>query len=78
MKTLIEFIVGLFTIIGAVAFWLFGFAFILAFPVMWCWDYIMPRLFGVSEITYFEAFALYVLCGLLFKQTKTIEKETVK
>lgn len=78
MKSFIEFVLGLFTILGAIAFWLFGFAFILAFPVMWCWDYVMPRLFGLPEITYFEAAALYILCGLLFKSTKTVEKEKGK
>lgn len=78
MKSITEFLVGLFTIIGFIAFWLFGAATILAFPVMWCWDFVMPRLFGLSEITYFQAFALYFLCGLLFKQTKTIEKDKSK
>jgi hypothetical protein len=75
MKQILGFFFGLFTIIGYVAFWLFGSAFILALPVMWCWDFIMPKLFALREITYWEAFALYILCGLLFKSTKTIEKE---
>lgn len=75
MKYIVEFFFGVFTIIGFVAFWLFGLAFILAFPVMWCWDYAISGIFNLPEITYWQAFALYILCGLLFKSTKTIEKE---
>jgi hypothetical protein len=78
MKSIIGFLIGLLTVIGALAFGLFGFGFILAFPVMWCWDYVMPSLFGLPEITYLQSFVLYFMCGLLFKQTKTIEKEKIK
>jgi len=78
MKSLLEFLTGLLTLFGVLIFMLFGFGIILAFPVMWCWDYVMPALFKLPEITYFQALALYLLCGLLFKQTKTVEKETKK
>lgn len=38
----------------------------ISFPVMWLWNGIMPDLFGVSEIGYWQAFGLYVLCNILF------------
>jgi len=38
-----------------------------ALPIMWIWDYIMPHLFGVPEITWFKAWLLYILCNILFK-----------
>ena len=38
-----------------------------AVPIMWIWDYIMPYLFGVPEITWFKAWLLYILCNILFK-----------
>lgn len=38
-----------------------------ALPVMWLWDWLMPTIFGLNEITLFQAWGLSVLCGLLFK-----------
>lgn len=78
MRNLSKLIGSLLTLFGVIIFMLFGFGIILAFPVMWCWDYVMPRLFNLPEITYLQALALYLLCGLLFKQTKTIEKTQTK
>ena len=38
-----------------------------ALPVMWLWDWLMPTIFGLKEITLFQAWGLMALCGLLFK-----------
>jgi hypothetical protein len=38
-----------------------------AVPVMLLWDWLMPTLFGLKEITLFQAWGLSVLSGLLFK-----------
>lgn len=38
-----------------------------ALPVMWLWDWLMPTIFGLKEITMFQAWGLSALCGLLFK-----------
>ena len=38
-----------------------------ALPVMWLWDWLMPTIFGLKEITLFQAWGLMDLCGLLFK-----------
>ena len=38
-----------------------------ALPVMWLWDWLMPTIFGLKEITLFQAWGLSALCGLLFK-----------
>ena len=36
-------------------------------PVMLLWDWLMPELFGLKEITLFQAWGLTFLCALLFK-----------
>lgn len=72
---IIGFFFGILTVIGFLLFSLFGYALILAFPVMWLWDYVMPSLLRVSEITYLQAFGLYVLCGMLFKNSAATKKE---
>jgi len=38
-----------------------------ALPVMWLWDWLMPTIFGLKEITVFQAWGLSALCGMLFK-----------
>lgn len=41
---------------------------LLAFPVMWLWNWVMPVL-GVSTLTYWQSWGMFVLCNLLFKGT---------
>ena len=38
-----------------------------AFPVMWIWNYMMPELFGLPFISFWQAFWGTFMCGLLFK-----------
>ncbi len=35
-------------------------------PVMWLWNWLMPDLFGLQQITIWQALGLSVLCSLLF------------
>jgi len=51
------------------------FSALLALPVMWLWDWIMPILFGLGTITWAQAWGLMVLCGFLFKSTTTVKKD---
>jgi hypothetical protein len=46
-------------------------AVLVAFPVKWMWNYLMPELFGLKEIGFWQALAMFVLCGLLFKPTSS-------
>jgi len=40
---------------------------VLSLPVMWLWDWLMPTIFGLKEITLLQAWGLNFLCSLLFK-----------
>lgn len=42
-------------------------ALIVAFPLMWLWNWLMPVIFGLPEITILQSLGLFVLSGLLFK-----------
>jgi hypothetical protein len=44
-----------------------AFAFVFGFLVMWLWNWLMPALFGLSTITYWQAWGLVVLTHILFK-----------
>ncbi|TAL29748.1 MAG: hypothetical protein EPN93_20635 [Spirochaetes bacterium] len=41
-------------------------AFVFGYVVMWLWNYLMPGLFGLGTIDYWQAFAMVVLAKLLF------------
>ncbi len=36
-------------------------------PVMWLWNWLMPDLFGLSTITFWQAFGLSILARILFQ-----------
>lgn len=55
------------TMILATVAILFVIAAVMSLPVMLLWDWLMPGIFGLREITWFEAWGLLLLCGLLFK-----------
>lgn len=43
-----------------------------AFPVMWLWNYVVPYIFpGTVTLGFFQAWALAVLCGALFKSSSS-------
>ncbi len=44
-----------------------GLALALGFPVMWLWNWLLPALFNVPTITFWQAVGLLILCHLLFK-----------
>ena len=61
-------------IFGAIAL-LFIVAAVMSLPVMLLWDWLMPSIFGLREITWFEAWGLLFLSGLLFKSHTTVKKD---
>lgn len=53
-------------IIGGIILFV-GLAFLFGFVVMWLWNWLMPDIFGLPEITYWQAWGLLVLSHILFK-----------
>ena len=43
------------------------FAIIIALPVMLLWNWLMPLLFGLIKINFWQAIGVSLLSGLLFK-----------
>jgi len=41
--------------------------FLIAFPVMWLWNWLVPDLFHGPVIGYWQAYGIYLLCDILFK-----------
>ena len=42
------------------------FALVFGFVVKWIWNLLMPAVFGLSEITFWQAFGIVILAKLLF------------
>lgn len=42
---------------------------LIGYPTMWLWNYVMPVIFGLTKITFWQAFALNCLAGIFFKST---------
>ncbi len=42
------------------------FALVFGFLVKWLWNFLMPGLFGLKQITYWQAFGMVILAKLLF------------
>lgn len=47
---------------------------IIAFPIKWLWNGVMPDLFGLPEITFWKACGLYLLWHLLLRGVTINEK----
>lgn len=43
------------------------FSMIMAFPVMWLWNWLMPVIFGLPTLTFWQSLGLLTLCSFLFK-----------
>lgn len=43
--------------------------------IMWIWNAVIVVLFGLPFISYWQAFGLYILCNILFKNTTNVRSE---
>lgn len=70
MKKVFEIIGVIFVtiiILGAIAL-------VMAFPTMWLWNWLMPVIFGLCKITFWQALGLNLLTGILFRSYNSLSK----
>lgn len=48
---------------------------LMVWPLVWLWNFVMPDIFGLPEITYWQMFALYFLIECLFKLRLTVNNK---
>ncbi len=64
-----------FHVLGFIGFALLGLLFagimalLLGFAVVWLWNWLMPAIFGLPAITFWQAWGLVVLAHILFKSS---------
>jgi len=46
-----------------------GLAFLFGWVVMLLWNWLMPEIFGLKRLSYWQAWGLFALCSILFKGT---------
>lgn len=51
-----------------------GIAFLLTLPVMLLWNWLMPVIFGLIKLTFWQALGLNLLSGFLFKNSTSTKK----
>lgn len=51
-------------ILGVIA--VAGFAILFGFIIMWLWNALMPGIFGLTALTYWQAVGLFILLKILF------------
>jgi len=49
-------------------------AVIMALPTMWLWNWLMPPIFGLIKIGFWQALGLNLLSGILIKGSTTSSK----
>ena len=43
-----------------------GFSILLTYPVMWLWNWLMPTIFGLTTLTFWQTFGLTMLANMIF------------
>jgi hypothetical protein len=72
MQKFIAVILGILGFIGL----LIAVCLLVAIPVFLLWNWLMPDIFGLKEITFLQSYGLMVLCGLLFKGNYGTKNDT--
>ena len=70
MKIITDTIVAILTAILIIAL----IALILGLPLMWLWNWLMPSIFGLPFITFWQALGLNALSAILIKPSITTKK----
>lgn len=58
-------------LVGAALFLMIVLILVFTLPTMWLWNWLMPDIFGLQTITFFQAMGLITLTSLLFRSSNT-------
>lgn len=71
METLAKIVGVVVLVVGLVAVM----AIILALPTMLLWNWLMPEIFGLKTISFWQALGLLLLSGFLFKNSSSSKRK---
>lgn len=75
MKRVIDDLIELVTGCGAIILALAIIAVVIGFPIKWLWNWLMPTLFGLPEISFWMALGIALLISILFSGIIKINKD---
>lgn len=58
------------TILIVIITW-FTLSLLCAFPAKWLWNYLMPMIFNLPKLTFWQTFGLQMLCWLFIPRDST-------
>ena len=70
MKNVGALIVGIVAIVGITLL-----ALLVGYPIKWTWNHVMPHIFDLPQIDFWQAFCLYWLSNALLRATQTNENK---
>ena len=47
---------------------------LMALPIMWLWNWLMPEIFGLITLNFWQALGISMLSSMLFKPTSNTNK----
>jgi hypothetical protein len=50
-------------------------SFLMAYPLMWAWNYVIPFVFGLPKINVIHSFCLMIVSSILLKSTISNKSE---
>lgn len=71
MKKIIPALVAFFGLVGAILIWVA----ITTLPVQILWNLLVPEIFGLTKLGFWQTFGLLVLIQLMFNSGKTDKKK---
>lgn len=66
MRTMLDRVTDFFVGCGLIAVAWAIIAIVIGFPIKWLWNWIMPNLFGLPEISFWMALGIALLISILF------------
>lgn len=63
----------IFVILGVITL-IFILSLVMAIPVMYLWNWLIPDIFSLRELTYWESWGILILTGFLFRNINTNSK----
>jgi hypothetical protein len=64
-----------FEVILAAIFLVLAVALVIGLPMMLLWNWLMPTIFGLTKITFWQAVGVNILSYMLFGHTNTVSKD---
>ena len=78
LANLLVYAIIFFSILIPMVFITLGLSLLFSIPFMILWNWLMPSIFGLPSVGFFEAWGLLVISNMIFKSRRVNYKELIK